>query len=107
MTPPETLFAQAQAHFENDPDVTTGKLFGHPCLSVRGKAFLVRFHDDLVFKLGRDRAAALLEQHMELRLFDPSGKGRAMRDWVQAPTSFSHEVKAWSEGSRDFVLDQL
>ena len=87
--------------------MTTGKLFGHPCLSVRGKAFLVRFHDDLVFKLGRDRAAALLEQHMELRLFDPSGKGRAMRDWVQAPTSFSHEVKAWSEGSRDFVLDQL
>ena len=43
MTPTETLFAQAQVHFENDPDVTTGKLFGHPCLSVRGKAFLVRF----------------------------------------------------------------
>lgn len=103
----EALFAQAEAQFSGRAEVTQGKLFGHPCLSVQGKAFMVRFHDDLVFKLGRERATVLLEAHGELRLFDPSGKGRAMRDWVQAPVSFSHEVSAWSEASCAFVLASL
>ena len=107
MTPAEVLFAQAESQFSERADVTRGKLFGHPCLSVQGKAFLVRFHDDLVFKLGRERASGLLEAHVELRLFDPSGKGRAMRDWVQAPVSFSDEVSAWSEASCAFVLANL
>ena len=107
MTPTEVLFAQAEAQFSDRPEVTRGKLFGHPCLSVQGKAFLVRCHDDLVFKLGRARATVLLEAHGELKLFDPSGKGRAMRDWVQAPVSFSDEVSAWSEASCAFVLANL
>ena len=41
MTPSEVLFAQAEAQFADRAEVTRGKLFGHPCLSVQGKAFLV------------------------------------------------------------------
>ncbi len=70
-------------------DLSQGKLFGHRCLKVVGKAFLVDFDGDLVFKLGRDAMAPLFEAHADLAGFDPSGKGRPMKDWLQAPSDDS------------------
>ena len=58
------------------------QMFGKPCFKIKGKAFICLFNDDMVFKLsGNDHKAA-----MELKasvLFDPSGRGRAMKEWVQ------------------------
>jgi len=65
--------------FEGE-EVTQGKLFGHRCLKVLGKAFVVDFDDDLVFRLGRDTMAPLLASHDDLKGFDPSGKERPMKD---------------------------
>lgn len=61
-----------------------GQMFGKPCFKIAGKAFAAFFQDAMVFKLtGRDHARAIgLEGAI---LFDPSGKGRAMREWVQVP----------------------
>lgn len=105
MTEAETQFdpmAQAQ---EGAKDVTSGKLFGHPSLQVSGKAFALRYHDDLVFKLGRGRVDDLLEKHPEAVRFDPSGKGRAMKDWLLVPFSLGADWLAWAESARKFVHD--
>ena len=86
-------------------DVSLGKLFGHRCLKVTGKTFLVDFDGDLVFKLGRDAMAPLLETHADLAGFDPSGKGRPMKDWLQAPLAHSDRFQIWAEASMAFARD--
>jgi hypothetical protein len=68
-------------------DAEQGQLFGKPCFKIKGKAFICFFRDCMVFKLGvTERAAAL--QTKGAVLFDPSGKGRPMKEWVQVP--FTH-----------------
>lgn len=63
------------------PELSTGSLFGMPCLKANTKAVLGSFDGGVVFKLfGSSHAEALaLEGSV---LFDPSGKGRPMKDWV-------------------------
>lgn len=66
---------------QSTPELATGSLFGMPCLKSDGKAVLGSFGGGVVFKLfGPTHAEAMaLEGSV---LFDPSGKGRAMKDWV-------------------------
>ena len=65
------------------PGLELGSLFGMPCLKSGGKAALGSFDGGVVFKL-----ASTPDIHAEALslagsvLFDPSGKGRAMKDWV-------------------------
>jgi hypothetical protein len=60
------------------------QMFGKPCFKVNGKAFVSFFENDMVFKLtGKDHESAL--QLKGAKLFDPSGKKRPMKEWVQVP----------------------
>lgn len=69
------------------------QMFGKPCFKVNGKAFICFFQDEMVFKLPDEvRAAAIKLKGAQL--FDPSGKGRAMKEWVQVP--YVHAGK-WAE----------
>lgn len=82
-----------EARFEelgNDfTDSVAGKLFGKPCFKIAGKAFMCFFQDCAVFKLpSAERAEALTKAGASL--FDPSGKGRPMKEWVQVP--FAHKA---------------
>ncbi|MCB0739092.1 MAG: hypothetical protein KDC92_16400, partial [Bacteroidetes bacterium] len=63
-------------------------MFGKPCFKINGKAFESFFQEEMVFKLnGQDHSNALSLNGAQL--FDPSGKGRAMKEWVQVPTTYS------------------
>lgn len=58
------------------------QLFGKPCFKINGKAFICFFENEMVFKLaGNFHNEAL--QLVGSCLFDPSGKKRPMKDWVQ------------------------
>lgn len=65
--------------------VAAGNLFGKPCAKLDGKAFLAFFHDAMVFKLDAARCQEIIASHAGCKLFDPSAKGRAMKEWVQVP----------------------
>ncbi|OXE36762.1 MAG: hypothetical protein CGW95_05750 [Phenylobacterium zucineum] len=66
------------------PRVEAGQMFGKACLKSGGKAFVALHRDDMVFKLtGAEHAEALAQPGA--RLWDPSGKGRSMREWVALP----------------------
>ncbi len=67
-----------------------GKMFGMQCLKANGKAFAGIFGDDLVFKLGGDDHAAAMKLAGAV-LFDPSGAGRPMKEWVVVPRA--HQKK--------------
>ncbi|WP_248581343.1 hypothetical protein [Nocardioides sp. InS609-2] len=74
------------------PDLEPGSLFGMPCLKSAGKAVIGAFDGGVVFKL-----AGIPDVHAEALslsgsvLFDPSGNGRPMKDWVVVTSE--HEAR--------------
>src|SRR4029077_10225948 len=79
-----------------DPNVSEGQMMGMPALKVGSKMFGGEFDGDLVLKLGRDRAAELIEAGRASE-FDPSGQGRPMKDWARLPAPYED----WLELAED------
>lgn len=78
------------------------QMFGKPCFKVKGKAFTCFFNGDMVFKLGgkaHDGAMKL----KGAKLFDPSGKGRAMKEWVQVPVASKSKWNALANEAMSYV----
>jgi hypothetical protein len=76
---------------------TSGKMFGMPCLkNSNGKAFAGYFEGTMVFKLGGTSHAEALAL-TGARLFDPSERGRPMKEWVVVPIE---HVSRWLEFAR-------
>ena len=60
------------------------QMFGKPCMKYRGNGFMAFFEGDLVVKLsGQSRENALKLKGSQM--WDPSGQGRAMKEWIQVP----------------------
>jgi hypothetical protein len=77
---------------------TSGKMFGMPCLkNSNGKAFAGYFEGAMVFKLGGDSHSEALALS-GARLFDPSERGRPMKEWVVVP---NEHASRWLEFARD------
>ncbi|MGB0907475.1 MAG: hypothetical protein ACPGVT_08275 [Maricaulaceae bacterium] len=84
----------------------SSQMFGKPCFKYSGKAFLCFFQDEMVFKLtGEPHAAALALSGA--KLFDPSGKGRAMKEWVQIPESHSDQWEKFAEDALTYLKTVL
>ncbi len=80
------------------------KLFGKPCIKINGKAFACFFNGDMVFKLdetNHKKASALKGS----KLFDPSGAGRPMREWVQVKPTHEKEWTKLAEDALNYVLE--
>jgi hypothetical protein len=83
----------------NLPEAKEGQLFGKPCFKINGKAFVCFFQNEMVFKIKEDVHFEALSLPGS-KLFDPSGKNRPMKEWVQVP--FEHEA-LWQK----FALEAL
>ncbi len=85
---------------------SSGKMFGMPCLkNSNGKAFAGYYEGTMVFKLGGASHAEALAL-FGAKLFDPSERGRPMKEWVVL--SFEH-VSRWLEFARyafDYVAEK-
>ncbi|MGB8956568.1 MAG: hypothetical protein WCC10_14425 [Tumebacillaceae bacterium] len=93
MNSPESLFEEIGTRFGETHGASLGQMFGKRCIKVNGKAFASFFQDAMVFKLSGERHAEALNLPGSV-LFDPSGKGRPMKEWVQV--SFEHASR-WPE----------
>ena len=88
--------------FSPDQKVAVGKWFGKPCLATDKRVFVVRWGSDLAFKLtGKPHAEAL--QIPGAHLFDPRGKGAAMKEWVQIPKSQASRWGQYAKRAYDYV----
>lgn len=77
-------------------DSVESQLFGKPCFKINGKAFICFFENEMVFKLsGNFHSEAL--QLKGSHLFDPSGKKRPMKEWVQVTSMY---IDQWSSLAR-------
>jgi len=83
-------------------DAIQGKLFGKPCFKIRGKAFCCFFENEMVFKLQdpQHKKALSLEGS---QLFDPSKKGRAMKEWVQVNGDHKSKWKTFAKHAAAYV----
>jgi hypothetical protein len=78
------------------------QMFGKPCYKVTGKAFVCFFQESMVFKLtGKTHEGALALKGAQL--FDPSGKKRPMKEWVQVPAAHSGSWKKLAKAAYDYV----
>jgi hypothetical protein len=104
MPDPEKIFNALADGFAKQPDVVRGQMFGKLCVKVNGKAFIAFHKDEMVFKLGGEahkKALAMKNAH----LWDPSGKGRPMKEWVCVPAFHSTLWKEFSEYAQTYVAE--
>lgn len=98
----QAAFAGLQSALADVAGVEGGQMFGKACLKVGGKAFMAQQQDRLAFKLsGPVHAAALAEQGAAL--WDPSGAGRPMKEWVAIPASEPARFQKYAEAALSYV----
>lgn len=85
-----------------DRGAEAGKMFGMPTLKVGGKAFAGLFGDAVVFKLGGEAHAGALAL-AGAQLFDPSGMGRPMREWVVVPAAHAKRWQALGQAAQAYA----
>jgi hypothetical protein len=65
----------------SDPAVSEAQMMGMPSLKLGTKMFGGLFDGRLVVKIGRERVEQLIDAG-RAEPFDPSGRGRPMKDWA-------------------------
>ncbi len=86
------LYNDIGQELSNQFDSTAGQMFGKPCLkTTENKAFAAFFKEEMVFKLGKEEITFLKDKYPNSTNWDPSGKKRPMKDWLQVPTDFKDD----------------
>ena len=78
------------------------QLFGKPCFKINGKSFCCFFQDEMVFKLNGEIHREALGLNGS-QLFDPSGKKRPMKEWVQISFSKSKQWEKYAKAAMVYV----
>ncbi len=96
------LFEKIAKGLAKTPNIEVGQMFGKQCVKVNGSAFAAFQNDCMVFKLeGSSHQKALLER--DAKLWDPSGKGRPMKEWIQVPYSSSKQWQSLAGSALEYV----
>lgn len=94
----DQLYEEIGLKFAKEFETTLGQMFGKPCLKVNNKAFAAFFKGEMVFKLGQEHIANIKDELSGSVNWDPSGKKRPMKDWLQVPVDFSSR---WDELAKE------
>src|SRR5437588_2749473 len=95
---PRAEYDEVAAEITATSPAITSKMFGMPCLkNANGKAFAGYYQGAMTFKLGAPTHGETLALP-GARLFDPSGMGRPMKEWVEVP---SEHATRWLELARE------
>lgn len=99
MTKEETLFYSIGQELHG---VEKSQMFGKPCFKINKKAFVCFFENEMVFKLTEEahREALSLDGS---KLFDPSGKNRPMKEWVQVPFDYADNWSKYAKSAMEYV----
>ena len=99
MTEEEKYFHEVGEQLES---AIKGQLFGKLCYKINKKAFCCFFENEMVFKLSGEMHSEALSLDGS-QLFDPSKKGRPMKEWVQVPFDYQEKWKAFAEAAAAYV----
>ena len=99
MTKEETLYTSIGQKIK---DAEQSQMFGKPCFKIKSKAFICFFQNEMVFKLTGD----VHQEALSLKgsqLFDPSGKKRPMKEWVQVPYNYKDKWDKFAKSAVKYV----
>ena len=101
----EQLYNEIGGALAQELGISKGQMFGKPCMkSANNKAFVAFFKDAMVFKLGRQEIQLLRDKYPGSENWDPSGKNRAMKDWLQIPQEFHEDWSSLARQSHAHVM---
>lgn len=83
-------------------DTEQSQMFGKPCFKIGRKAFVCFFQNEMVFKLKGEAYGDALSLDGS-QLFDPSGKKRPMKEWVQVPFDYSDNWTEYAKSAMEYV----
>ena len=86
-------------------DAVKSQLFGKPSFKIGKKAFTCFFEKSMVFKLNGEFHQEALSLDGS-KLFDPSGKNRPMKEWIQVPFDYKDKWKLFAEKAADYVSEK-
>ncbi|MDB2656548.1 hypothetical protein N9Y60_00685 [Crocinitomicaceae bacterium] len=84
-----------------------GKMFGKESLVYQTKAFAAFQNDRMIFRLGVKAIAQIQDKYMGSENWDPSGKGRPMKDWLTMPHEFESDWIALGEQALERLKSTL
>lgn len=99
----DSLYSDIGQQFANQYGTSVGQMFGKSCLKIEKKAFAAFFKGEMVFKLGQQEVNLLRDKYTGSVNWDPSGKKRAMKDWLQVPTDYSDDWLSLAKQALDYV----
>lgn len=100
----DQLYSDIGQQFAAQYGTSVGQMFGKPCLKTSQKAFAAFFKGEMVFKLGQQEVNLLRDKYTGSVNWDPSGKNRPMKDWLQVPADFSGDWKKLAKQALDCVV---
>jgi len=101
-TDPQAEYNAVASEITATSSAITGKMFGMPCLKNNGKAFAGYYRGSMVFKLAAPAHATALALPGAM-LFDPSGLGRPMKEWVVVPEEHSSRWLEFAQEAFHYV----
>lgn len=102
MSEEQLYFNEIGVQIENS---SLSQMFGKPCFKINKKAFVCFFENEMVFKItGEAHSDALSLDGSQL--FDPSGKGRAMKEWVQVPYHYKDQWLNFAKSASEYLLSK-
>ena len=99
MSPAESAFNNACNNLEGS---VKSQMFGVPCFKIGTKAYVCFSADTMIFKLSGDA----LNEALSLdgaKQFDPSGKNRPMKEWIQLPYAYHTLWPKFAKLAIDYV----
>ena len=102
MTEEELFFNSIGEEIENS---IKSQMFGKPCFKIEKKAFVCFFQNEMVFKLRNEEHKEALNLEGS-KLFDPSGKDRAMKEWVQVSFVYKNQWEYFAKASAEYVANK-
>lgn len=101
----DQLYNDIGQQFADQYGTTVGQMFGKPCLKTNNKAFSAFFKKEMVFKLGQEEVNLLKSKYPGSINWDPSGKERPMKDWLQIPADFSEDWAGLAKQALEYVQE--
>jgi len=96
----EQKYFEEIVHQTTDADL--GQMFGKACGKINNKAFVAFFQNEMVFKIGQEEVRLMLNKYPGSQNWDPSGKKRPMKDWIQVPAEYTFDWKSLADKAVDF-----
>lgn len=87
-------YSEIAEKFEMEHQTETSQMFGKPCLKTNKKAFVAFSHGAMAFKIGKQEVDLMILKYPGALNWDPSGKNRPMKDWLQLPEEYAED---WGE----------